>query len=113
MKSKKTPNSIPAKGNKEQFRRWLYLDQYLSNRSGYKVQQLLEMLNEKLEQESIRKRNGQLKKISLRTMYDDLNSMQDIFADRIQIDKINGSYLYEDSRMSIFQTRIGQEEYNR
>lgn len=113
MKSKKPPKSIPDKGNKEQFRRWHYLDQYLSNRSGYKVQQLLDMLNEKLEQDSIRKRNGELKKVSLRTLYDDLNSMQDIFGDRIQIDKINGLYRYEDSRMSIFQTRIGQEEYNR
>jgi predicted DNA-binding transcriptional regulator YafY len=113
MKSAKSIKSPSSKGNKEQFRRWLYLDQYLSNPIGYSVKELLELLNEKLEQDSIRKRNGELKKVSLRTLYDDLNSIQDIFADRIAIENNKGIFRYEDTRMSIFQTGISQEEYHR
>ena len=116
MKSKKPNKSettAPAKGNKEQFRRWVYLDQFLSNPVGYTVNELLDLINEKLEQDSIRKRNGALKKVTLRTMYGDIKAMQDIFGEKISIEKIDGLYRYEDSRMSVFHSGLSQDEYER
>ena len=116
MKSKKPNKSEPtgpAKGNKEQFRRWFYLDQHLSNSIGYKINELQNLVNEKLELDSVRKRNGELKTVSSRTIYDDINSMQEIFTDKISIEKIDGLYRYEDSRMSVFHSGLSQDEYER
>ena len=102
-----------AKGNKEQFRRWAYLDQHLSNSNGYTIIELKNLVNEKLEQDSVLKRNGALKTVSPRTIYDDIKSMQEIFADKISIEKIDKHYRYEDTRMSVFQSGISQDEYER
>ncbi len=125
--TKKAPNvkksSLPTnektvKGNKEQFRRWLIIDRLLSNSTdGFTVKGITRMVNEHLEEDGITKRNGKPKSVSERTIYDDLNGIQDIFSQKVEIvrERNEGVTLvkYAHPTMSIFNVNITQEEYTR
>ena len=125
--TKKAPNvkksSLPTnektvKGNKEQFRRWLIIDRLLSNSTdGFTVKGITRMVNEHLEEDGITKRNGKPKSVSERTIYDDLNGIQDIFSQKVEIVRERSEGVtqvkYAHPTMSIFNVNITQEEYTR
>lgn len=109
-----------VKGNKEQFRRWLFIDKLLSgNNKGYQVKDITKKVNEFLASEGISKRNGKAKTVSERTIYDDLKSIESIFSPKIQFERIKdefdniGFIRYAETGMSIFNVNISEEEYTR
>ncbi len=107
-----------VKGNKEQFRRWLLIDRWLSNNTnGFTVKEITALINEQLAEDGITKRNGKPKSVSERTIYDDLNGIQDIFSQKVEIvrERIENCTVvkYAHPTMSIFNVNITQEEYTR
>jgi predicted DNA-binding transcriptional regulator YafY len=105
-----TPQKI-ASPNKEQVRRWIVFDQLLRSNIGYSAEELLRKINTKLEDDEIIQRNGKLKKVSIRTIYNDLKDLQDIYGGKVTITKENGKYRYEELSMSIFEIGITKDEY--
>jgi predicted DNA-binding transcriptional regulator YafY len=90
----------------------------LSNSTdGFTVKGITRMVNEHLEEDGITKRNGKPKSVSERTIYDDLNGIQDIFSQKVEIvrERSEGVTLvkYAHPTMSIFNVNITQEEYTR
>ncbi len=109
-----------VKGNKEQFRRWLFIDKLLSGNSrGYRVKDITRMVNDFLANEGILQRNGKPKVVSERTIYDDLTALESIFSPKVQLDRIKdemdgaGYVRYAQANMSIFNVNISEEEYTR
>lgn len=126
MKQKNVPSigdgtaAKTVKGNKEQFRRWLFIDKLLSGNSrGYRVKDITRMVNDFLADEGVLQRNGKPKVVSERTIYDDLTALESIFAPKIQLERIKdeidgtGYVRYTQSSMSIFNVNISEEEYTR
>ena len=94
-----TPQKI-ASPNKEQVRRWIVFDQLLRSNIGYSAEELLRKINTKLEDDEIIQRNGKLKKVSIRTIYNDLKDLQDIYGGKVTITKENGKYrFYRDEKI--------------
>ncbi len=106
-----TPQKIVSP-NKEQVRRWIVFDQLLRSNIGYSAEELLKKINNKLEDDEIIQRNGKLKKVSIRTIYNDLKDIQDLHGGKVTIIKENGKYRYEELSMSIFEIGITKDEYS-
>ena len=98
-----------VKGNKEQFRRWLFIDKLLTGNSrGYRVKDITRMVNDFLADEGVLQRNGKPKVVSERTIYDDLTALESIFSPKVQLERIKdeidgaGYVRYAQANMSIF-----------
>ncbi len=109
-----------VKGNKEQFRRWLFIDKLLAGNSrGYRVKDITRMVNDFLADEGVLQRNGKPKVVSERTIYDDLTALESIFSPKVQLERIKdeidgaGYVRYAQANMSIFNVNISEEEYTR